>query len=188
MAKLVSKTYGDALFQLAVETDRTDSFLEEVKEVLKVLKDNPDLMRLMSHPKIVKEEKIQLLESVFKGRITDELLGLMCTLTVKGHYEDVVEVLQYFVDQVKEFKNIGTAYVTSAKELSDKQKEDVKQKLLSTTKYVEFEMNYDVDAELIGGMVIRIKDRVVDSSIRTKLYELSKELNKIQLKAGEVTS
>ena len=46
-------------------------------------------------------------------------------------------------------------------------------------------MHYDVDAALIGGMVIRIKDRVVDSSIQTKLYDLTRELSKIQLKVGE---
>ena len=49
------------------------------------------------------------------------------------------------------------------------------QRLLQTTKYESFEMNYQVDASLIGGMVIRIGDRVVDTSIKTKLYELSKK-------------
>ena len=46
----------------------------------------------------------------------------------------------------------------------------------------------NIDAELIGGMVIRIGDRVVDSSVRTKLYDLTRELSKIQLKAGECAS
>jgi F-type H+-transporting ATPase subunit delta len=46
-------------------------------------------------------------------------------------------------------------------------------------------MHYDVDAGLIGGMVIRIGDRVVDSSIKTKLYDLTRELSQIQLKVGE---
>ena len=58
-------------------------------------------------------------------------------------------------------------------------------RLLKTTKYVEFEMHYKVDAALIGGMEIRIGDRVVDSSIRTKLQNLTRELSKIQLKVGE---
>ena len=70
-------------------------------------------------------------------------------------------------------------------ELTDEQKAAVEKRLLETTKYVQFEMHYDVDAELIGGMVIRIKDRVVDSSIKTKLYDLTRELSKIQLKVGE---
>ena len=97
----------------------------------------------------------------------------------------LIAVFTYFIDEVKEYKNIGTAYVTSAMELSDVQKAAVEKRLLETTKYVKFEMHYDVDSELIGGMVIRIGDRVVDSSVRTKLYDLTRELSKIQLKAGE---
>ena len=80
----------------------------------------------------------------------------------------------YFVDRVKEHKNIGTAYVTSAVELSEAQKAAVEKRLLETTKYVEFEMHYSVDTDLIGGMVIRIGDRVVVSSIKTKLYDLTR--------------
>ena len=71
--------------------------------------------------------------------------------------------------------------MVTAIELSGEHKEKVEQKLLETTSYEKFEMNYEVDSSLIGGMVIRIGDRIVDSSIRTKLYELSKNLRKIQL-------
>jgi F-type H+-transporting ATPase subunit delta len=54
-------------------------------------------------------------------------------------------------------------------------------RLLATTGYVDFEIDYIVDESLIGGMVIRIGDRVVDSSIKTKLDEFAKDLKKIQL-------
>ena len=185
MAKLVSKTYGDALFELAVEAGQLDELLSEVRDVSMVLNENGELTKLMNHPKIVKEEKIEFLENVFKGRISDELLGLMRMLVSKNHYNEMESVFTYFIDQVKEYKNIGTAYVTSAFPLSDAQKEQVQAKLLETTKYISFEMNYDVDSSLIGGMVIRIGDRVVDSSIRSKLQSLSRELSKIQLKVGE---
>ncbi len=57
MAKLVSKTYGDALFELAVESNQLDSFLEEARCVRSVLESHDELNRLMNHPKIVKEEK-----------------------------------------------------------------------------------------------------------------------------------
>ena len=185
MAKLVSKTYGDALFEIAAESDRMDAFYEEACGVRSVLEENAQISKLMSHPKIVKEEKIQIIESIFKGRISDEMVGLMRMIVDKGHFAEFGSVLDYFITEVKESKNIGTAYVTTAIELSDAQKEQVVARLIQTTKYVEFEMHYEVDAALIGGMVIRIKDRVVDSSIRTKLYDLSRELSKIQLKVGE---
>jgi F-type H+-transporting ATPase subunit delta len=182
MAKLVSKTYGDALFELALETDRLDDMLEEVKAVSQALQENEELTRLMNHPKIVKEEKIKLIEDIFKGRASDELVGLMRMIVEKDHYNEMDRVFVYFIDQVKEYRHIGTAYVTSAAALSDEQKQAVEKRLLETTDYVRFEMHYETDADLIGGMVIRIGDRVVDSSIKNKLNSLTRELNRITLK------
>ncbi len=90
-------------------------------------------------------------------------------------------IFNFFTAKVKEYKNIGVAYVTTPLELSDAKKKQVEERLLETTSYVSFEMHYDIDPTLIGGMVIRIGDRVVDSSIRTKLYHLSKEMSNVQL-------
>lgn len=185
MAKLVSKTYGDALFEVALEKEQTDAYLEEVRAVKNAMDENPELFKLMNHPKIVKEEKIKIIEDIFAGKVSAELVGLLRMIVDKGHFEEVDAVLEYFIDRVKEYKNIGTAYVTTALELSDAQKAAVEKRLLETTKYVKFELHYAVDSALIGGMVIRIGDRVVDSSVRTKLYDLTRELSKIQLKAGE---
>ncbi len=185
MAKLVSKTYGDALFEIAAEAGRLDAFYEEAKSVLEAMEENAELSRLMNHPKIVKEERIQIIEDIFKGRVSDEMVGLMRMIVDKGHFGEFGDVLAYFIAKVKEHKHIGIAYVTAAMELTEEQKAQIVDKLIRTTEYVEFEMHYDVDAALIGGMVIRIGDRVVDSSIRTKLYDLSRELSKIQLKVGE---
>lgn len=185
MAKLVSNVYGDALFELALETDRIDEFTEEVNSILDVLCQNEELSKMMSHPKIVKEEKIEVIENIFKGRITDEIVGLMVMVIEKDHFKDMEEIFTYYLNRVMEYKNIGIAYVKTPMELTDTQKSDVEKKLLETTDYVSFNMNYEVDPDLIGGMVIRIGDRVIDSSVKTKIYELSKELSKIQLKVGE---
>ena len=92
-----------------------------------------------------------------------------------------MNILDYFIARTKEFKKIGIASVTSASELSDVQKQKIVEKLLSSTSYKEFEMSYRVDPELIGGIVIRIGDRVVDGSVRSKLLNLKRELSGIQL-------
>lgn len=185
MAKLVSNIYGDALFELALEENKIDSLAEEILVIRKILQENGDLAKLMNHPKIAKDEKVVIIEEIFKGRGSMEVTGLMRMLVEKDHYNQIDRVLEYFLDRVKEYRNIGTAYVTSAVELSRAQKDAVEKRLLETTKYVEFEIHYAVDAALIGGMVIRIGDRVVDSTVKTKLYDLTRELSKIQLKVGE---
>ena len=181
MAKLVSKTYGDALFAVALEENRMDEFFEAVEVVADVLRTNAEFGKLMNHPKIIKEDKVKIVEEAFGGKIPKEIVGIMTLLVTKGRAEEMLSVFDYFVDLVKEEKRIGKAYVTTAVALDDRQKEKVEQKLLDTTKYETFEMNYLVDASLIGGMVIRIGDRVVDSSVKTKLYDLTRELRNVQI-------
>lgn len=84
MAKLVSKTYGDALFALAVEEHMVDQLYEEAQAVAQILRENTELTRLMNHPKIEKEEKVRLIEDIFKGRIGDELWDCFGCLYKKG--------------------------------------------------------------------------------------------------------
>ena len=70
---------------------------------------------------------------------------------------------------------------TSSTKLTKKQKDAIVKRLLEITEYESFEVEYEVDESLIGGLVIRIDDRVVDSSIKTKLANMAKALNQIQL-------
>ncbi len=181
MAKLVSKVYGDALLEAAQDRDCLDRLYEEVQTLTAVLKENRDLIQLLNHPQVVKEEKLQIIENVFRGRVSDEMMGFLTTVVEKGRQNDIFDIFQYFTVQVKEQKRIGTAYVTTAVELTRTQKEQVMERLLATTSYTKFEMNYATDPSLIGGMVIRIGDRVVDSSIKTRLQDLKRQLMDVQL-------
>lgn len=184
MAKLVSSTYSQALFETGIEDGTLDNLYEEAGVVLRVLSENPDFSRLMNHPKIMREEKEQIVESVFRGRLSDEFTGFLKIIVTNRRYGEIDAIIADFVRKVKEYKKIGVAYVVTPLELSEDQKKAVKQKLLDTTGYVSMEMNYDIDESLIGGMVIRIGDRVVDSSIKSKLAELKKELSSIQLSSA----
>lgn len=181
MAKLVSKTYGEALFELAVEEGKEDAFLEEIVALRKVLDENPDFGKLMNHPKILKEEKLEVLSNVFKGNISDELRGFLHLVVSKDRYNEIEAILDYFVDEVKRLKGIGIAYVTTAITLTEAKKKEIESKLLATTAYKQMEMHFAVDENLIGGMVIRIGDRVIDSSIQTSLSEMRRQLLKVNV-------
>ena len=183
MAKLVSKTYGDALFELAVENDQTDSLMEEIELLQTVLKENGDFEKILIHPEISQENKLQVIEDVFKGRISDALTGFLKIVVTKGRYKDLPDIFAYFIARVKEYKKIGVAEVTSAIPLSGEQKKKIEKRLLETTHYDTMEIEYKVDAGKIGGLLIRIGDRVVDSTIRSRLNRLTANLMKISLES-----
>lgn len=169
------------MFAVASEENRMDEFFEAAVGLTEVLRTNEDFGKLMSHPKIMKEDKVKIVEETFDGRIPKEMVGLMTLMVTKNREEDILAVFDYFVELVKEEKKIGKADVKTAIPLSDAQKAQVEKKLLATTPYETFEMNYEVDKSLIGGMIVRIGDRVVDSSIKTKLSNLSRDLRSIQV-------
>ena len=181
MAKLVSKTYGDALFELCLEEKKEDLLFEEAKSFLEVIKKEDELVRFMKHPKIVKEEKMKTGKNIFENNFSKEFAGFLLVLIQKDRFSEVEKTLEYFIGRMKAHKKIGVAYVSTAKALNDVQKEQVKARLLETTDFETFEMNYIVDETLLGGMVIRIGDRVVDTSIKNKLRSLSKELYALQV-------
>lgn len=183
MAKLVSKTYGEALFEIAMESgeQKATELLEEIVTVQKVLAENPEFDKLMEHPGVPKQEKLQVVDNVFKGHVSNELAGFLRIVVSKERYKDLPEIFAYFIELVKEQKKIGVAFVTTAVALTTEQKAAVEGRLLEISGYHKMEMHYEVDATLIAGMKIRIGDRVVDSSIRTKLDGLTKQLLQIQL-------
>ena len=181
MAKLVSSTYGDALFDLALEKDSVDALFEEAQAVRETFLENEEVLRLFNHPKIRKEEKTAFIEKIFEGRVSGDMVGFLHIIVTKDRYNEILPIFDYFIHKVKEYKGIGTAHVTSAVELSGPQKKAIEDKLLATTGYHTFEMDYKVDPSILGGLIIRIEDRVVDSSLKTQLDKMTKELSRIRL-------
>ncbi len=176
MAKQVDTTYGNALFELAIEENKLDALYDEVLALIDVLKENGELIKLLSHPHINKDEKKKVVSEVFDGKVSDSLTGLIAMVVDKDHAVNLIQVLEYFIRLVKKEKNIGVAAVTSAAPLSDEQKSSIEKRLIETTAFNTMETSYFVDSSLIGGLVIRIDDRVVDSSIKTKIENLAKSL------------
>lgn len=176
MAKIAAKVYGDALFDLAMEEGRCEAFLEEVRTVQQVLKENPEVEALICHPGIDSSEKQAFVEKCFKGNVSDDMTGFLLILVKKGRFQERDAIFAYFISRVKEYQKIGVAEVLAPMELAGEQKSKIEKKLLETTDYEKMEITYRVDTSLIGGLVIRIGDRVVDTSVKNRLTELRMQL------------
>jgi F-type H+-transporting ATPase subunit delta len=166
-----------------MEEHLVDSLMEEITTLQAVLKENKDFEKILMHPEIPKEDKLGVIETVFRGRISDALTGFLKVVVTKERYKDLPDIFAYFIARVKEYKKIGVAQVTSAIPLSDAQKKRIEQRLLDTTSYETMEIDYKVDESKIGGLMIRIGDRVVDSTISSKLSHLTGSLMRISLES-----
>ena len=81
MAKLVYQTYGDALFQLAVEENKVDELFSETKAMKEIFEENEELLKLLTNPKIDKQEKLNIVENIFSGRASKDRLCDNCYST-----------------------------------------------------------------------------------------------------------
>lgn len=181
MAKLVSGVYGQALYETAVSSGKADDMMEEVTAVKKILDGNPDFTKLMLHPSISKEDKKKIVEETFRGRVMDEFTGFLLTVVEKERFKELDSIFDYFTDRIKADRGIGVVYITSPMDLDKNARLAVETKILETTSFATLETHYKVDPSIIGGIVIRIGDRVADASVKTRLDDLTSRLLDIQL-------
>ena len=146
MAKLVSTTYGDALFELALEEGKLQEMRAEVEALRQVFVENDEIGTILSHPEMDKNSKITFMENIFKGKCSDNMMGFLVLTVEKGRHADIIPILDYFIKKAKEEEGIGTASVTSAVELTEKGREVIEARLLELTNYKSFETTYIVDS------------------------------------------
>jgi F-type H+-transporting ATPase subunit delta len=205
MAKLVSKAYSDALFESVLEDTHTEELqttellfdaeehankkeqagVERLYQDSQTLKsqllENPQFLELLKHPDISKEEKEAVLARVFERWMMPELYGLLRLLVEKDRIGWILDILEDVSERYKAYMNIGVVYVTSPEQLPEKKAKEIEKKILDTTDFETLEMHYQTDSSLIGGLVIRIGDRVVDGSVKTRLENMTRKLKNIQI-------
>ena len=113
MAKQISSIYGDALFSLALEENAVDRLEEEIGLAREVFLANSELMRLLNHPEIVKEDKQALVEDSFRGKVSDEVLGFFHVIIEKDRQKEMLSIFEHFLKKVRQYRKIGSASVTA---------------------------------------------------------------------------
>lgn len=176
MAELASKVYGDALFELAYESQRVPEYQKQVELLRQAFLDNPAFFRLMGDPRLTRGERVRILQGCLSDRISKDLEGFLLLTVEKGRFQEIDAMFACFLDRVRAYQGIGRATVVSAAPLDDTWKRRIEEKLLSTTNYRTMEMSYQVDEALLGGLVIRIGDRVADASVRHRLEKMTARL------------
>ena len=185
MAKLMEAVYGDALMEMGKEQGILKNLMEEAELLLDILRENPEFSLFLNHPRIGMEEKMQAIQDIFgegkeklkkKEILSREMLGFLKIVVEKRRQNVLEKILLYFIDSVKEYYHIGVVYVTAPMKMTARQKKAVEKRILETTSYETLEMHYQIDSSLIGGLIIRIRDQVADSSVKNKLERMKQQL------------
>lgn len=175
MAGLISGRYAEALFQLALENNCVDKYSEEIKLIYDALVGNDEVLRVLNHPQISSEKKLDILTNAFKDNVSQEIMGLLTVIFRKNREKELIDILDTFLSKVLDYKNIVTAVVESAAELKSEKLDEIKEKLSNKlNKQVKIEAK--VVPELIGGVKIAVMGHVIDNTVKSQLEALKKSL------------
>lgn len=168
----VAGRYATALFELARDQKSIDSVRADVDKFAGLLADNPDLARLVRSPVFTAQEQGKALDAVLaKAGIGGIAANFLRVLTANRRLFAVSDVIRAFRVLVAKFRGEATADVTVAEPLNDKNLDALKASLKSVTGK-DVDLNVNVDPSIIGGLVVKLGSRMVDSSLRTKLNSI----------------
>ena len=168
----VSGRYATALFELARDEKSIDAVKADLEKFEAMLADSIDLKRLVRSPVFSAGEQSRALAAVLdKAEISGVAARFLKVLTANRRLFAVTDVIRAFRALVAKFKGEATADVTVAEKLSDKNLDALKTALKSVTGK-DVALNVNVDPSIIGGLVVKLGSRMVDSSLRTKLNSI----------------
>jgi F-type H+-transporting ATPase subunit delta len=168
----VSGRYATALFELARDEKSVDAVKDDLDQFDAMLLDSADLKRLVRSPVFSSDVQSKALSAVLdKAGISGISANFLKVLTANRRLFAVDQVIRAFRALVAKFKGEATADITVAEKLSDKNLDALKAALKSVTGK-DVSLDVKVDPSIIGGLVVKLGSRMVDSSLRTKLNSI----------------
>lgn len=172
---IVANRYAKSLMELAVESKQLDAVRADMKTLEQVCAENREFELFLNSPVIKTDKKIAVMNGLFKGKVADITLSFLNLITTKHREALVHEIAKAFEEQYKADKNIFTAVVTSAKGLDNVTKQKVADLLKAQLKG-EVDVVEKIDANTIGGFIIRIGDKQIDKTVARQLSNMKKVL------------
>jgi F-type H+-transporting ATPase subunit delta len=171
----VSRRYAQALFDLAQGKGLVDQVDREFGMVIDMIHANPMLKAVMDDVLLAPEVKSDLVTKLFTGKVSELVLNFLLVVVRKRREAYFPQMYRTFMDLANEARGIVEVEVRSAVELPEETARTLEQKLVSRLgKRVKFQTQ--VAPELIGGLVVRVGDELMDGSIRTRLRRMRDRL------------
>lgn len=167
--------YSQALFSLAFEEKKIDRFLSDLELVYDIIKRSKDFKRLLSNPEILFKEKEKIIKNIFKNRLLPEIYNFAFLLIKKDNLNLLGEIFYNFKKRALEEKNVLEVGVISAVDLKKPQEKKIAKILKEKTKK-EIKIKKSLNPKIIGGVIIKIGDEVLDLSLKKRLEVLRQSL------------
>jgi F-type H+-transporting ATPase subunit delta len=176
VSQAVVSPYAEALMSLAQEQNSLDAIAKDVRLIGNILVDSVELSQLFANPLIGANVKKGVIESVFGEQINSITKNFLLILVDRKRIAFLIDILKEFKSLLRVIDEVALAEVTSALKLSRAQEDTICDRVKAMTKAKSVELDLTVNADLIGGVIIKVGSQVVDASIRGQLRRLKSSL------------
>lgn len=176
----IARRYGEALGQLAKEHNLLDPIEEELAIVREVLTSEPRLRKILEDHKVTVEQKDRLIQELFGKRLSRYPLNFLRLVVKKRREAYLLDMIDAYVAYANQQRGIVEVEVTTAAPLTDSQAELLMKKLSEVTGR-KVRLMTKLDEAILGGVIARVGDLVMDGSVRTRLELLGERLRQAQL-------
>ena len=177
----VSQRYAVALFELANELHCQDDWQKEMRSVKELFETNTDFLKVLCHYRVTKEEKKDIIQKTFSGKLDKNIVNFFMLLVDKRRINNIIGICNAFNTLCNDAKNVKEGIVYSVNELSKDEIKRVEEAISQNLGYT-VELHNKLNADLISGVRVVVGDVVFDGSMRNRLNSLTSELLK---KAGD---
>lgn len=173
----IARKYSNALLESAIENNLLDKIYNDVVFVIETVNSNSQLKEFFESPIISNSDKKDVINKIFSIHVDKITLDFLFVLVDNGRLGILNEVLNQFSKAYNAKNNIIKPTVISAVELDDSQKNKITEKLANKLQKKVIPQ-YEVNSEIIGGLIVEIEDKTIDCSLKTKFENMKKQLTK----------
>lgn len=175
--EIAASRYAKSLITLAQEQNNLDTVFNDMQELASTIDGSKELELLLKSPIVKPSKKQEILRSLFTSKVSEITMKFLELISSRKREGIVPAIAKSFISQYKELKNIVVAEVTSAIKLDEVQRNKILSLMKANTEGT-IEIKEKIDPELIGGFIVRVGDKQIDSSIRRELDDLKQEFTK----------
>ena len=172
----ISREYAEALLALAEEEGKTEEYGAALELAEAALREQPGFLELLASPAISREERMNTLSDAFRDQIPLSMLVLLRMMIFRGHARMIPRMMEDYRDLARERRGESLAQVTSAAELTENQKNALREKLEKRFGR-RMILECRVDPALLGGIRVETEGRVLDGTLRTRLQEIKEVMD-----------
>jgi len=169
---LIADRYASALYDLATDSKSVDPVLADLTLLQTMLNDHKDLQLIIESPLVASTDKLGILEKLLLNIRTSKLtLTFLKVLEKNKRFSNLYSIISQFININSFNRGDVLADITSAEELNDEQRKNINEQLKNTLGK-KLSLNFIVDKKIIGGLVVKVGSKMIDTSLANKINKL----------------